>query len=449
MRIIVVGAGEVGFHLAMRLSAERHDVVVIERDSDLAGRIQSQLDVLVVKGNGASLTSLERAGVEDADLLLAVTNIDEVNLIACLVAAQFEVPQKVARVSNPEYYERERLRERGRFGADLLINPERECAREILKLLMRTEASDVAEFAEGRIVLLGLPVHSDAPVAQKTLAEIGRQMMRDRHFLTVAIDRNGDSIIPDGETRLLPGDEIYLVSEAPYLQEAYRLLGLGRKQIERVMLLGGGRVGLALATLLEEEGVQPTILERSRDRCLKLAERLKRALVLHGDATDLDLLTQEGISQTDGLAAVTSEDETNLLASLLAKHLGTRKVVTLIKRSEYIPLITRVGVDAAVSPRLSTANRILQRIRGRRILSMAIMERNQAEVMEIQVDQTSRVVGRHVEDLDLPAGSILGSIQRGEEVVIPRGDTLIEAGDHIVVFALPRAVEETAEFFNR
>ncbi len=448
MRVIVVGAGEVGFHLALRLSDERHDVVVIERDPELASRIQSQLDVLVIEGNGASLGPLEKAGVGDADLLLAVTNIDEVNLIACLVAAQFGVSQKVARVSNPEYYERERLRERGRFGADLLINPERECAREILKLLMRTEASDVAEFGEGRIVLLGLPVNPDAPVAQKTLAEIGRQL-KDRHFLTVAIDRNGDSIIPDGETRLLPGDEIYLVSEARHLHEAYQLLGLERRRIERVMLLGGGRVGLALATMLEEQGVQPTILERSRDRCLKLAERLDRSLVLHGDATDLELLTQEGISQTDGLAAVTSEDETNLLASLLAKHLGTKKVVTLIKRSEYIPLVTRVGVDAAVSPRLSTANRILERIRGRRVLSMAILERNQAEVMEVQVDAGSSVVGREVHELDLPAGSILGSIQRGEEVVIPRGDTQIEAGDHVVVFALPKAVEETAEFFNR
>ena len=169
------------------------------------------------------------------------------------------------------------------------------------------------------------------------------------------------------------------------------------------MLLGGGRVGLALATMLEEEGVQPTILERSRERCVKLAERLDRSLVLNGDATDLDLLTQEGISETDGLAAVTSEDETNLLASLLAKHLGTKKVVTLIKRSEYIPLVTRVGVDAAVSPRLSTANRILERIRGRRVLSMAIPARNQAEGMEVQVDEAARALGGGGDELNLPA----------------------------------------------
>lgn len=447
MRIIVMGAGEVGFHLAARLSEEQHDVVVIERDPDLAGRIQSQLDVLVVEGNGASLAVLEQAGIQRTDLLLAVTNFDEVNLIACLIAAQFDVGLKVARVSNPEYYERRIILEERKFGADLLINPEKECAREILKLFLRTEASDVAEFAEGRIVLLGLPVEPDAPVVGRTLESIGREL-QENHFLTVAIDRNGDSIIPDGSTVLEAGDEIYLLSEAAYLGEAYRLLGLQRRRMQRVMLLGGGRVGKSLASLLEIEGIQPTILERRRERCLELAEQLDTALVLHGDATDVDLLVQEGIEGTDGLAAVTSEDETNLLAALLAKDLGARKVVALLKRSEYIPLVTKVGVDAAVSPRLSTANRILQFVRGGKIVSLAVMERNKAEAMEIEVLEGSRAAGRRVRDLDLPDGAILGSLQRGEEITIPRGETRVEVGDRIVVFALPEAIDETAAFFD-
>lgn len=447
MRIVVVGAGEVGYHLADRLSREQHDVAVIERNPDLAGRIQAQLDVLVVEGNGASLSVLEKAGIDRADLLLAVTNFDEVNLIACLIAAQFEVDLKVARISNPEYYERRGVLEERKFGADLLINPEKECAREILKLFHRTEASDVAEFAGGRIVLLGLPIREDAPIAGRTLEEIGREL-EERHFLTVAIDRNGDSIIPDGTTRLMAGDEIYLLAEAPHLGEAYHLLGLEKHQMRRAMLLGGGRVGLALARMLEREGIQPTIIERSRDRCVTLAEDLDTALVLHGDATDLELLKQEGIAESDGLAAVTSEDETNLLASLLCKELGARKVVTLLKRSEYIPLVSRVGVDAAVSPRLSTANRILQHVRGGRILSMAVMERNRAEAMELEVVPGSHPAGRRVRDLDLPKGAILGSVQRGEEITIPRGDTRIQAGDRVVVFALPNATEETADYFN-
>lgn len=447
MRIVVVGAGEVGYHLAARLSLEQHDVVVIERDPDLGARIQGQLDVLVVEGNGASLTRLEQAGIEDADLLLAVTNIDEVNLIACLIAAQFDVSLKVARVSNPEYYERRGVLAEHKFGADLLINPEEECAREIVKLFHRTRASDVAEFADGRVVLLALPVGRDAPVAGRTLSEIARDLT-ERHFLTVAIDRDGETLIPDGGTRLVPGDEIYLVAEAPHLDEAYRLLGLEHARIRRAMLLGGGRVGLHLARLLEREGIQPTIIERDRDRCVELAEALETALVLNGDATDLELLRQEGIAETGGLAAVTSEDETNLLASLLCKHLGARKVIALLKRGEYIPLVSRVGVDAAVSPRLSTANRILQMIRGGHILSMAVMERNRAEAMEVEVVEGSPAAGRRVRDLDLPAGSILGSVQRGEDVEIPQGDTRIEAGDRLVVFALPRAVEAAADYFN-
>lgn len=447
MKIVVIGAGEVGYHLAARLSVEQHDVVVIERDSDLAARIQSHLDVLVVEGNGASLACLEKAGIQHADLLLAVTNLDEVNLIACLIASQFDVGLKVARVSNPEYYERRGVLAERKFGADLLINPEKECAREILKLFHRSAATDVAEFAGGRVVLLALPVGAGAPAAGRTLEEIG-QTLKGRHFLTVAIDRAGETIIPQGSTRVEPGDTIYLVSEAQYLPEAYELLGLERQRIRRVMLLGGGRVGTHLAHMLEREGVQPTVIERSRERCVALAERLERGLVLHGDATDLDLLAQEGIAETGGLAAVTSEDETNLLASLLAKHLGARKVIALLKRAEYIPLVTRIGIDAAVSPRLSTANRILQHVRGGRIVSMAVMERNQAEAMEFEVVEGSDVEGRRVTEIPLPRGSILGSIQRGEEVIIPRGDTRIERGDRVMVFALPAAIDETTELFR-
>ena len=420
---------------------------MIERDPDLGSRIQSQLDVLVIEGNGASLTCLERAGIQSADLLLAVTNLDEVNLIACLIASQFGVELKVARVSNPEYSERRGILEEKKFGADLLINPEQECAREILKLFHRLAASDVAEFAGGRVVLLALPVGSGAPALGRTLEEIGRTL-EGRHFLTVAIDRDGESIIPDGSTRILKGDTIYLVSEAAYLPEAYRLLGLERERIRRAMLLGGGRVGTHLAMMLEREGVQPTVIEQNRDRCVALAEKLNSGLVLHGDATDLDLLAQEGIAETDGLAAVTSEDETNLLASLLAKHLGARKVITLLKRAEYIPLVTRIGIDAAVSPRLSTANRILQHVRGGRILSMAVMERNQAEAMEFEVLPESRVDGKRIAELHLPKGTILGSIQRGDEVIIPRGDTRVERGDRVVVFALPAAIDATTDFFR-
>jgi trk system potassium uptake protein TrkA len=213
------------------------------------------------------------------------------------------------------------------------------------------------------------------------------------------------------------------------------------------MLLGGGRVGSHLAHLLEQDGIQPTVIERSRARCLALAEQLETGLVLHGDATDIDLLSQEGIAETDGLAAVTSEDETNLLASLLAKHLGAKKVIALLKRAEYIPLVTRVGIDAAVSPRLSTANRILQHVRGGRIISMAVMERNQAEAMEFEVLADSRVAGKQVADLGLPRGAILGSIQRGSDVIIPHGETRVETGDRVMVFALPGVIDETTDFF--
>jgi len=448
MRVVIIGAGEVGYHLARRLSEEQHDVVVVERDEDLAERLQSQMDLLVTVGNGASLSVLEKAGIDRADLLLAVTNFDEVNLIACLIAAQFGVDLKVARVSNPEYYERRGvLAPEQRFGADLLINPERECAREILSLIHQSEAIDVAEFAGGRVVVVALPVGEEAPIVGRTLEEVARQL-GERHFLTVAIDRGDTSIVPDGSTRIEVDDTIYMASEAEHLGEIYRLLALEQYHVRRVMLLGGGRVGLALAKMLEREGIQPTVIERDRGRCVEIAEMLESGLVLHGDATDIDLLEQEGIEETDALVAVTSEDETNLLASLLAKHLGAKKVIVLMKRGEYIPLVSRVGVDAAVSPRMSTANRILQHVRPGRILSMAVMEKNRAEAIEFEVVEGSRVADRAVRDLDLPEGAILGSVQRDADVTIPRGDTRLEVGDRVVVFALPDAIEATAEYFD-
>lgn len=446
MRIVVIGAGEVGYHIATRLVEEGHDVVVIERDPDLARRIQNHLDVLVVEGNGASLTCLEKAGVDHADLLLAVTNFDEVNLIACLIAGQFGVRLKVARVSNPDYYDRSGVLEEKRLGADLLINPEREVAREIFKLVHRPAASDVAEFADGRVLLVGLPVTESAPVAGHTLQEIGRNL-RDRHFLTVAIDRDGRTIIPDGSTRLLAGDEIYLVAETQYLKDAYRLLGLQRRRVKHVMLLGGGRVGLELSRMLEREGVQLIVIEQSRRRCVALAEQLDHGLVLQGNAIDLELLREEGVAEADAVVCITSADEINLMAALLAKHLGARKVIALLKASQYIPLGSRVGIDAVVSPRLSTANRILQHVRGGRILSIAVMERNRAEAMELEVVAGSRADSRPVRELELPPGAILGALVRDSEVIIPWGDTRIQAGDHVVVFALPEAVGPATAFF--
>ncbi|MGW8268444.1 MAG: Trk system potassium transporter TrkA, partial [Longimicrobiales bacterium] len=352
MRVIIVGAGEVGYHLAERLSQENQDVVVVDTDPDRAGRASELLDVLTVVGNGASIPVLEEAGIREARILLAVTSQDEVNLISCLAATRLGVNYTIARISNPDYYARGSVLSRERLGIDLMINPEREAARETFQLLRSAAATDVANFAEGRVQLVGLVVREQAPVCGKTLAVLG-ELYRDYHYVVVAIVRNGETVIPDGGSTIEAGDQIYMLSPLQEVSAIPPLAGYDPFELKRVMIAGGSAEGQFLAELLEEHGIECTILDSDRRRCLELAEALPKSLVLHADATDLELLDMEGVSGIDGFVAATGHDETNLLSSLLAKSVGARKVVSLIEKFDYLPLVPRVGLDAAVSPRMS------------------------------------------------------------------------------------------------
>jgi trk system potassium uptake protein TrkA len=439
MRVLVVGAGEVGFHLARRLSEEGQDVVVIEADPERAEEVGASMDVMVVEGNGASLPVLEEAGIGATDLLLAVTSRDEVNLIACLAASQLDVGFRVARISNPEYYEDDSLLSRERLGVDLMINPERECAWEIFQLLNSEAATDLAQFAEGRLQLVGLRVREGAPVAGRSLAGLDREL-GDRRYVTVAIVRDGRTEIPRGDSRIEAGDQIFILSPAEEMPGIPALAGYDRFRLRRVMVAGGSREAVHLARHLEEHDVGCTILEADRDRCVELAELLPETLVLHGDATDLDLLQMEGVEGIDGFVALTGQDETNMLSGLLAKHLGARKVISLIDRVEYAPLVSRVGVDATVSPRMSTVNAILRYVRRGNVRSVATLKGIDAEAMELVVAEGAAAGDRPLRDLDLPEHGVVGAIIRGKEVVTPRGDDVLRAGDRVIVFGSPEAV---------
>ena len=355
MKVLVLGAGEVGFHLAKRLSEENQDVILIESDPERADFASQQLDVLTVVGNGASLPVLEKAGIDDASMLLAVTSKDEVNLIASMAAKKFGVPHVVARISNPEYYGEGSVLSQEQMGIDLMINPERECARETFDLLRSEMATDVVPFAEGRVHLVGLRVKDGAPVAGKTLAELGEDL-HDHHYATVAIVRDGKTRIPRADTKILAGDQVYLLSPTSEIEDIAPLAGYESSGLRRVMIAGGSPEGEYVAEILDAQGIECTILDRDRRRCLELAERLPRTLVLHADATDLELLEMEGVADIDGFVAMTNSDETNLLSSLLAKTAGAHKVVSLVHKFEYLRLVPRVGVDASVSPRMSTVN---------------------------------------------------------------------------------------------
>ncbi|MGH7545212.1 MAG: Trk system potassium transporter TrkA [Gemmatimonadota bacterium] len=447
MRIIIVGAGAVGTHLAERLSTAGQDVVLVERDPDRAEAAQEQLDVLTVVGNGASPSVLERAGIERADLLLAVTSIDEVNLLACLAAYPFGVKVRVARVSNPEYLTKGAEIAPDRLGGALLINPERECALETFQLLQSEAAKELAFFADGKVQLIRIEVLAEAPVVGRQLAEIARDI-KDRRFVTVAILRDGRTIIPRGRDTLEAGDQIYVIGQAQQMSRVYELAGYGAFRLERVMIAGGGRVAEHLARLLEAHGIDSLLIDSDRERCVELAESLHRTLVLHGDATDMELLETEGIEAIDGFVALTGSDDTNMLSSLLAKTHGVKKVVALIQKLDYIPLVSRVGIDAAVSPRLSTVNAILRYVRRGRVVSVASLRSIEAEAIEFNVPAQSPAVGRPVAKLELPDAALIGAIIRDDEVLVPTGQDALRAGDTAILFTLPEAIPELERIFS-
>jgi trk system potassium uptake protein TrkA len=397
-------------------------------------------------GNGASLPVLEKAGIKGARMLLAVTSQDEVNLISCLAASRMGVDFTIARVSNPEYFQRGSVLSGDQMGIDLLINPERECAFETYQLLQAAAATDVAQFADGRVELLGVRVREGAPVAGKTLAEIGDDL-QDFHYNTVAIEREGVTIIPRGGDRVFPGDQIYVLAPTEEAPNIHRLAGYEGFSLRRVMIAGGSTEAEYLAQHLERNGVECTILDHDRRRCLELAERLPRSLVLHADATDLELLEMEGVSGIDGFVASTGHDETNMLASLLAKSVGARKVVSLVHKFDYLPIVPKVGIDAAVSPRMSTVNAILRYVRRGRVMTVAALKGIDAEAIEFNVGSGARVVGIPLRELHLPKGALIGTILRGEDILLPRGDDEIQVGDEVIVFTLPDAVGQVESLF--
>jgi trk system potassium uptake protein len=446
MRILILGAGEVGFHLARQLADEGHDVVLVEQDRDRVRGIQDALDAIVVHGNAASLATLEEAGIGRTDLLLAVTSLDEINLMACLAAAQYEVPIKIARVSKPDYFERSSILPPERLGVDRMINPERECAVETYQLLQSAAATEFAQFEGGRVQVIGLRVNAGAPIAGRTLAELGKERKRHRYLVSVIV-REGRTIVPGGSDRIHEGDTIYVIGEPRHLPEVLPEAGYRGFTLRRVVIAGGSRECLLLARMLEEHRIGCTILETDRVRAVALAETLRSSLVLHGDATDLDLLEMEGIGDADGFVAFTGSDETNLLSCLLAKNLGARKVIALIDRTNYIPLVSRVGVDAAVSPRLATVNAILSYIRRGSVLSVATLKGTQAEAIEFDVAPTFRHAGLPLASFHLPSEALIGAIIRGDRVIIPQGDDVVRVGDRVIVFTHHRSISDVEALF--
>lgn len=433
MKAIVIGAGKVGFHIADRLAEENHDVVLIDAREESLVPAQENLDVMTLTGNGASPKTLEEAGVAGADMVIAVTTHDEANIIACLTAKYYGVPTTVARVRNPDYTLPSKALVHGMLGIDHIIHPERLAAAEIVKLLKTPSAGEVGFYADGKVQLLGIRCDTPGAVClHKPLHELGL-----KHSLVVAVERNGDLLIPDGNTTLELGDYFYVIGRSGEFERSTFLAGRIPSEIRSITIVGGGETGLRICEALsgyQNNGLSVKLIEQNASRAQWLAEHLADVLVINGDGADVSLLEEEQIGECDALVATTGQEETNLLVAMVAKKLGVKEIIVELGREEYGALAETVGVHATVIPRLLTASTILRLLQKDRLVDLSFLKQGKAEVMEIAVADHAPVIGKPLRIAGLPAKALIGTIIRGDQIIIPHGNSEIRPKDRVIAF---------------
>jgi len=442
VKIIILGAGQVGANLAASLVAENNDITVIDLDAERLALLQDRFDLRTVRGHAAHPSTLKMAGADDADMLVAVTQSDETNLVACrLSATLFNIPTRIARIRSNDFLETEGGFLSEHFGVDHIISPEQEVTDTLRRLIEHPEALQVLDFADGKVRLVAVRAYHGGPLVGHELQDIKRHMP-EIDARVAAIYRRDRGIVPKGITVIEPGDEVFFLARKQDIPAVMRELRRMERPVKRVMIAGGGNIGRRLAARLERE-YEVKLIDHNKATCAHLAEKLHRTLVLQGDATDEDLLEQENIESIDVFCALTNDDEDNIMSALLAKRMGAQRVIALINRSAYVNLVQGGEIDIAISPAQATVGPLLSKIRRGDMAAVHSLRRGAAEVLEIVAHgdlKTSKVVGRRIGDVALPEGSAIAAIIRGEEVLIAHHDTMIEAEDHLIVFALSKRI---------
>ncbi len=451
MKAIVCGGGQVGENISRYLATEANNVTVIDQSPELIRKLSDTLDVQGLVGHASSPPILEQAGAADADMLIAVTQSDEVNMVACQVAhSLFSVPTKIARIRAQAYLDPiwADLFSRDNMPIDVIISPEIEVARAIGRRLQVPGAFDMIPMADGLVRVIGVICGEDCPIVNTPLRQL-TGLFPDLHIEILAIVRGERSIIVDADDQMLPGDEVYFVTETDHVNRAMAAFGHEEREARRIIIVGGGNIGLTLATDLERDhpGVAARIIERSRARAGFVAEQLDRTTVLHGDALDAEILDEANVRLSETVVAVTNDDEVNILSSLLAKRYGTDRVITLINSTTYNALVGSLGIDAVVSPRSITASTILQHVRRGRIKSVHSLKDGFAEVIEAEALETSPLVNTPIKEIRLPSGVIIGALVRAEEVIIARPDTVIKPHDRVILLAAAESVKKIEKMF--
>lgn len=451
MKIIVLGAGQVGSTVAETLSGEANDITIVDHDAKRLRVLQDQLDVRTVTGNASHPGVLAQAGARDADLILAVTSSDETNMVACQVAyTLFQTPTKIARVRAADYLEHPSLFCSEALPVDVHISPEQLVTDYIQRLIESPGALQVLDFAKGKVRLVAVQAYHGGPLVGRALRELPSHMPAI-DTRVAAIFRRGGAIVPEGSTVIEVDDEVFFVAAAQHIGAVMGELRRRDKTVRRILLAGGGNIGRRLAKALERH-YHVKLIESDLARAQRLSEYLDHTIVLNGDATDEDLLREENIDGTDVFCAVTNDDQSNILSAMLAKQMGARKVMALINRGAYVDLVQNGLVDIAISPQQTTISGLLAHVRRGDVVAVHSLRRGAAEAIEAVAHgdrRTSRVVGRSVEEIKLPPGTTIDAIVRGEEVIIAHHDTVIEAGDHVILFLIDKTrIAEVERLFQ-
>ena len=446
LKIVIIGAGEVGFNLAKELSREDYDITTVDSNPEKIKHVSETLDVNTLEGNGASPLILRQAQVENADIFLALTRIDEVNLVSCQMARALGAKTVIARLRNTEYSSPKSVIKPKEFGIDEVIHPELAAVDEIERLLHQSSAIDVKEFESGRLQMVGVLLDGSSPLLERTVMNVTSSNPQVSHKV-IAINRKDVNFIPQGDTVYKVSDIVYVLGDTRQIPSILAMLGKPHREVKKVMILGAGKIGRRLANRLQDD-LDVKLVESNKAKAWETAPTLMNTLVLHGDGTDIDFLLSENIDEIDSFVAVTQDEQTNLLTGLLAKHLGAKHVIVHLITTAYLPIARRIGIDSVVSKNMATVEAIMRMIKSTSERAVSRFEDVDMEAIEIVTEAGSKVTRSLVKDIKFPAGLILGAVMRGPGIELPVGDTQILAGDRVLIFVQNEQLEKVEKFFT-
>ncbi len=448
MRILIIGAGSAGRHLATKLSEERHDIVIVDRDEAALNEVAAQLDIQTIEGEGSSPKTLEKAGLMKTDLLVAVTDRDEVNILACAFASAAGVPYKVARVANPDFLHANPKFDLKKMGMDLVISQKEECADEIFTILRMPGTLEAVDMLEGRVLAVGVKVHMDSPLVLQTLKNFPRPELLQR-IRFIGVMRADELLIPKGDTQLMIGDDIYFCGESADVNAFLEWASPEHENFEKVLIAGGGDLGLQLALRMEKTGTPVVLIEHNKERAEACSKVLDKALIINGDALDSKTLENVGVIHGCAFVATSGNDENNIMICLLAEKAGATFTLAQVTKPEYVPIINSLSLlDRAVSSHMSMVNAILHFVRGKNVKAAALLHKLPGELLDVALAPAHRWVDKPIHSLRIPDGVIIATVLREQTILPPTGDLVLRAGDRLVLFAVPAAVARVEDLFR-